>query len=143
MTGRKIPYPWGRVRPDRRMRDLSEMIDRLDRQKEVLKLQFEESLKKIDMSKSALSDQIVVAQSFEEEDKWSELRERIYDLKMLGIDALSEISGLTLSEANARIENMELKSKEAIDDDKTSDVDSDFLTSSIGDIGSLFDGEDL
>jgi hypothetical protein len=106
MAGRKIPYPWGRLSPERRINEIENMIERQSRQKDVLRMQFEDSIKKLDMNISALGDQISVAKSFREEDQWSNLRERVMLLELEGVDAMDAISGKLLNEAEAIVEGL-------------------------------------
>lgn len=136
MSGRKIPYPWGRLRPERRIDEIKSMVERLKRQKDVLSLQYEESLRKIEMNIEALTAQIEVAQSFAKEDEWSELRERVYALEMGGVRAMDKIQGLTISDARKVVEALE---EDRPEDVNPSGIDEDFLTSSIDGIDKLFE----
>jgi hypothetical protein len=141
MAGRKIPYPWGRLSPEKRIHEIENMIERQIRQKEVLGMQFEESIKKLDMNISALGDQISVAKSFGEEDKWSTLRERVMLLELEGVDAMNAISGKLLSEAEVIIRDLEKSEKSEIVSYPSSLDEEEFLISSVDSIEQLFEGE--
>lgn len=141
MAGRKIPYPWGRLSPERRINEIENMIERQSRQKDVLRMQFEDSIKKLDMNISALGDQISVAKSFREEDQWSNLRERVMLLELEGVDAMDAISGKLLNEAEAIVEGLEKSEKSERIISRSSSDEEDFLISSVDSIEQLFEGE--
>jgi len=112
------------------------MVIKLERQKDVLSHQYEESLKKLQMNIEALSGQIEVARSFAKEDEWSALRERVYALEIAGVPAMDAIYGKSITEARAIIENLE---EGVRSESRPSEVDRDFLNSSLDDFEDLFE----
>tara|TARA_Y100000815_G_scaffold243030_1_gene240296 strand:- start:3693 stop:4109 length:417 start_codon:yes stop_codon:yes gene_type:complete len=138
MSGRKIPYPWGRIRPEKRISEIEGVIVKMVRQKEVLAHQYQESIRKIDMNIDALQAQVDVAKSFAAEDEWSELRERVYALELEGIEAMQAIYGKSISEAHLIVDELEKEEKAS---PASSDFDDEFLTSGISGIDDLFEGD--
>lgn len=136
MAGRKIPYPWGRIRPERRIDEIEGMISKLEKQKDILALQLEDSVRKIDMNITALKGQVDVARSFAKEDEWLVLRERVYALELHDVKAMEMIYGKSISEARSIIDGLE---KDRPTEPDSSAIDDSFLTSSIDEIDDIFE----
>jgi hypothetical protein len=85
-------WPWGRSSPDRRIRDLKVLIGKNLAQIPIIRDQAEEAIRRIELNVKALQEQIEQAEHFLEEQVRAENKKIAYDLALLGINLIEDVS---------------------------------------------------
>jgi hypothetical protein len=85
-------WPWGRMSPAQRIRDIRAMIDRNRAQIPIIRDQADEAVRRIELNLEVLEEQMIVAERFLEEEVRAENKGIAYELSLLGVDVIERVS---------------------------------------------------
>lgn len=85
-------WPWGRMSPAQRIRDLEVMIRKNRAQIPIIRDQAEEAIRRVEMNLGALEEQLSQARDFLDEEVRAENKKIAYELSLMGIDVIDRVS---------------------------------------------------
>jgi len=124
-------WPWGRMSPAQRIRDLRAMIAKNRAQIPIIRDQAEEAIRRIELNLQALEEQMTVAERCLEEEVRSENKSIAYELSMLGVDVIERVNESTDQRAlNVELRELlaETKSNSSAAGEGNDDLDAFFTT---------------
>ncbi|RME06968.1 MAG: hypothetical protein D6812_00845 [Deltaproteobacteria bacterium] len=142
MSSRKIPYPWGRKSPRKRAEEIDEIIERHRRQKRIVQSQFEDAMRRLEKNIEVLEDQKKVVESYANEERWDRLKARIYELALSDDTVLEMFDGLSIDEAERRIEELGQEHGDRASEVSDEEYGDDLLMSGLDSWDALFKEED-
>lgn len=124
-------WPWGRMSPAQRIRDLRAMIAKHRAQIPIIRDQAEEAIRRIELNLQALEEQMSVAERCLEEEVRSENKSIAYELSLLGVNVIERVNESDDQRAlNAELRELlaETKSNSSAAGGGNDDLDAFFTT---------------